>query len=79
MGARTWNVKTPGELRQALSEARQETRSCVIVAEVEKHRYGPPSEVWWDVASATVSDDAVTQEARATYEADRARLQRFHY
>jgi len=79
MGARAWSVTTPEELRQALSEARQETRSCVIVAEVEKHRYGPASDVWWDVASAELTNDNETQAARAAYEADRARLQRFHY
>ena len=32
--------------------------------EIEKHRYGPPSDVWWDVAAAEVSGDSVTQEAR---------------
>jgi 3D-(3,5/4)-trihydroxycyclohexane-1,2-dione acylhydrolase (decyclizing) len=79
MGARAWNVTNPAELRQALSEARQESRTCVIVTEVEKHRYGPSSEVWWDVASAEVTNDEETQAARAAYEADRARLQRFHY
>jgi len=52
MGARTWNVRTPEELQVALKEARSETRSCVIVAEIEPHRYGPSSEVWWDVAAA---------------------------
>ena len=79
MGARAWNVSTPDELRQALQEARQETRSCVIVAETEPHRYGPSSEVWWDVAAAEVTNDSETQEARTTYESDRHKLQRFHY
>jgi 3D-(3,5/4)-trihydroxycyclohexane-1,2-dione acylhydrolase (decyclizing) len=79
MGARAWSVTTPEALRQALSEAREESRSCVIVAEVEKHRYGPSSDVWWDVASAELTNDNETQAARAAYEADRARLQRFHY
>lgn len=39
----------------------------------------PPSEVWWDVAAAEVTHDAETRQARATYEADRHKLQRFHY
>lgn len=78
MGARAWSVETPQELERALAEARGETRSCVIVVEVEKHRYGPDSQVWWDVAPAQVTNEPVTQEARQTYEADRARWQRYH-
>jgi 3D-(3,5/4)-trihydroxycyclohexane-1,2-dione acylhydrolase (decyclizing) len=78
-GARTWRVNTPEELRRALAEARRETRPCVIVAETEKHRYLPPSGAWWDVAPAEVSANLATQQLRATFEKDRARLQRFHY
>ena len=79
MGAKTWNVTSPDELQQALSEARDETRTCVIVAEIEPHRYGPSSEVWWDVASAEVSQEVETQELRRAYEAERAEGQRFYY
>jgi 3D-(3,5/4)-trihydroxycyclohexane-1,2-dione acylhydrolase (decyclizing) len=79
MGARAWNVKTPDELRQALQEARQETRSCVIVSETQPHRYGPGSQVWWDVAAAEVTNNVETQQARTAYTADRHNLQRFHY
>jgi 3D-(3,5/4)-trihydroxycyclohexane-1,2-dione acylhydrolase (decyclizing) len=78
-GARTWQVKTPDELRQALAEARREPRPCVIVVETEKHRYLPPSGTWWDVAPAEVSANPTTQQLRAAYEKDRSRLQRFHY
>ena len=66
-------------LRDLLREARQETRSCVIVAEIEKHRYLPGSGAWWDVAPAEVSSDPVTRELRAEYERDRKAGQRFHY
>jgi 3D-(3,5/4)-trihydroxycyclohexane-1,2-dione acylhydrolase (decyclizing) len=79
MGARTWRVATPEELQRALEEARHETRSCAIVVETEAHRYGPDSEVWWDVAPAEVSTDPATQRARAEYEAERKRLQRLYY
>ncbi len=79
MGARAWHVTTPEELHNALCEAREETRSCVIVAEIEKHRYVPGPEVWWDVAPAEVSNDPVTQALRAEYEAKRDKLQRFYY
>ena len=78
-GARAWHVTTREELRSALQEARAETRSCVIVVEVEKHRYLPGSGAWWDVAAAEVSNDPATQKLRAEYEENRAKLQRFHY
>jgi 3D-(3,5/4)-trihydroxycyclohexane-1,2-dione acylhydrolase (decyclizing) len=79
MGARAWSVRNPDELKKALKEAREETRSCVIVVEVEPHRYGPPSEVWWDVAAAEVSNLAETQQARKEYLEMREKLQRYHY
>jgi 3D-(3,5/4)-trihydroxycyclohexane-1,2-dione acylhydrolase (decyclizing) len=79
MGARAWHVTTPEELRKALREAREEKRTCVIVAETEKHHYTPDSGVWWDIAAAEVSGDRVTQERRAVYEKARDQLQRFYY
>ena len=79
MGARAWNAATPAEVRSALREARVESRSCVIVCEVEKHRYVPGADTWWDVAPAEVSRSEVTQTLRSEYERDRAELQRFHY
>ena len=79
MGARAWNAATPDEVGAALREARAETRSCVIVCEVEKHRYVPGADTWWDVAPAEASRSEVTQTLRSEYERDRAALQRFHY
>src|SRR5258708_15090720 len=79
MGARAWHTTTPEGVRKALREARKEKRSCVIVVETEKHRYLPGSNVWWDVASAEVTNDPVTQELRQAYEDERKRLQRFYY
>jgi 3D-(3,5/4)-trihydroxycyclohexane-1,2-dione acylhydrolase (decyclizing) len=78
-GARTWHVEDAEQLRRALREARAERRPCVIVAEVEKHRFLPGGGTWWDVAPAEVSQDPKTQELRAEYERDRSRLQRLHY
>jgi 3D-(3,5/4)-trihydroxycyclohexane-1,2-dione acylhydrolase (decyclizing) len=63
----------------ALAEARDETRSCVIVVETEPHRYLPGSGVWWDVAPAEATTDSVTDERRTAYENERAQLQRFYY
>ena len=79
MGARTWRVSTPEELRQALRKARREPGLCAIVAETEKYRYTPDSKVWWDVSSAEVSQNTTTQKLRKQYERDRDKLQRFHY
>ena len=78
-GARAWHVETLDQFEQALREARAETRSCVIVAEVEKHRVLPGGGCWWDVAPAEVSQDQKTRELRAEYERDQARFQRLHY
>jgi 3D-(3,5/4)-trihydroxycyclohexane-1,2-dione acylhydrolase (decyclizing) len=79
MGARTWSVRTPDGLRQALREAREEKSTSVIVVETEKYRGLPGSGVWWDVAPAEVSKDSATRKLRAEYEASRRKLQRFHY
>jgi 3D-(3,5/4)-trihydroxycyclohexane-1,2-dione acylhydrolase (decyclizing) len=79
MGAKSWFVREPGELRKALKEARWENHACVIVVETEKHRYLPWSEVWWDVAPAEVTDDPKTKALREEYEKSRRKLQKFHY
>lgn len=79
MGARTWRVETPEQLQKALKEARDEKRSCVIIAEVEKHRFAPASGFWWDVAPAEVTGSPITKKIRKEYEKDRQQLQRLHY
>jgi 3D-(3,5/4)-trihydroxycyclohexane-1,2-dione acylhydrolase (decyclizing) len=71
-GARGFAVSTPDELRGALAEARAETRPCVIVAEVEKHRFAPSADVFWDAAPAEESDDEVTRQLRQAYEEGQA-------
>ena len=78
MGARTWKVATPDALRTALREAREETRPCVIVAEVEAHGGMADAGVWWDIPVAEVSADKLTQKLRARDQRNR-KLQRFYY
>jgi 3D-(3,5/4)-trihydroxycyclohexane-1,2-dione acylhydrolase (decyclizing) len=78
-GARAWHAESVDQFERALREARAETRPCVIVAEVEKHRVLPGGGCWWDVAPAEVSQDAKTRELRAEFERDKARFQRLHY
>jgi 3D-(3,5/4)-trihydroxycyclohexane-1,2-dione acylhydrolase (decyclizing) len=79
MGARTWQAKTPEELRKALRDARAEIATCVIVVETEKYHYAPGSGVWWDIEAAEVSVDSATQKRRVEYEEGRNKVQRFHY
>lgn len=79
MGACTWEVDTPDSLKQALAEARKETRSCVIVVETEKQRFAAGAGVWWDAAPAETSGHAVTRKNRKEYESDRKKLQRYYY
>jgi len=78
MGARTWTAHTAGELRQALEEARAETRPCVIVVPTEPYRRLPDSKVWWDVFGAEVTDDPLTEELVAAREEGRKK-QRFYW
>jgi 3D-(3,5/4)-trihydroxycyclohexane-1,2-dione acylhydrolase (decyclizing) len=76
-GARAWNATTASGLREALAQAREETRPCVIVVDTDPYERAPGSDAWWDVAPAEVTDDAVTAGRRAGYERERA-VQR-HY
>jgi 3D-(3,5/4)-trihydroxycyclohexane-1,2-dione acylhydrolase (decyclizing) len=79
MGARVWNVGDPDGLREALREARQEKRACVIVAETDRNHFVPGSGVWWDVGVSETTNDPVTQGLSNSYGADRKKLQRFYY
>jgi 3D-(3,5/4)-trihydroxycyclohexane-1,2-dione acylhydrolase (decyclizing) len=79
MGARVWTAATPDALREALREARQERRTCVIVVPVQEHRFVPGSGVYWEVPPPEVSDDPTTQALRAEYEAVYRPRQRFYY
>ncbi len=67
-GARVWEAATPEALEAALDGARAESGPCVIVVPTDSYARGPSSEVWWDVAPAEVSADAVTRHAREAYE-----------
>lgn len=71
LGAKALVVRTHDELRQALSAARAETRTTVIVAEVDRESRVPGYESWWDVPVAEVSEMETVRQARAAYEAAR--------
>jgi 3D-(3,5/4)-trihydroxycyclohexane-1,2-dione acylhydrolase (decyclizing) len=71
MGARTWHVFTPNELRQALEEARREAGVCVIVVETSTDPTLPGSGIWMDIEVAETSDNPITQTLRQQYERDK--------
>ena len=62
IGLRAWNVSAEDELKAALLEAREEQRSCMIVAQIERYSRLPRSGIWWDVFGAEVTDDAATKQ-----------------
>jgi TPP-dependent trihydroxycyclohexane-1,2-dione (THcHDO) dehydratase len=64
-------------MRDALAEARSETRPVVIVARVEPRRLMLDSGCWWDVGVAELSERAETRELAAEHARGRAR--RRHY
>ena len=78
IGLRAWLADTEREIRDALAEARRETRSCMIVVKTEKYRFTPDSGVWWEVVGAEVTGDPKTRELVAAREAGRSK-QRFYY
>ena len=78
LGASAWHASDPDEVREALQGARAADGPSVVVVETVPHHDLPPSGAWWDVAPAEVSGFEDVRERRAAYEADRARLQRYH-
>jgi len=61
IGLRAWNVADEDQLKTALEEARQERRSCMIVAQIERYSRLPRSGIWWDVFGAEVTNDDETK------------------
>ncbi len=68
LGAHTIRATTHEDLLKALDEARNQTRTTVVVVEVDKEKRVPGYESWWDVPIAEVSEIAAVQRARAEYE-----------
>ncbi|MEO0561939.1 MAG: 3D-(3,5/4)-trihydroxycyclohexane-1,2-dione acylhydrolase (decyclizing) [Chloroflexota bacterium] len=78
IGLRAWTVHSEDELKQALAEAREETRSCMIVVPVERYTRLARSGIWWDVFGAEVTDDETTRKLVEEREEGRAG-QRFYW
>ncbi|MEP6921327.1 MAG: 3D-(3,5/4)-trihydroxycyclohexane-1,2-dione acylhydrolase (decyclizing) [bacterium] len=68
LGARAIHATTRDELQQALEEARRETRTTVIVIEVDREVRVPGYESWWDVPIAEVSEMDSVKRARQNYD-----------
>ena len=67
-GAHAVRVHSRKEFEAALIRQRADTRTSVIVAEVEKEVRVPGYESWWDVAVAEVSEMESVRSARTKYE-----------
>ena len=78
IGLRAWNVSDEDELKRALSEAREEPRSCMIVVQIERYSRLPRSGIWWDVFGAEVTHDETTRRLTEEREAGR-QGQRFYW
>jgi len=68
LGAHAIRVRDVAELKAALAEARQQTRTTVIVVETDPEKRVPGYESWWDVPVAEVSRIASVRRARKEYE-----------
>jgi 3D-(3,5/4)-trihydroxycyclohexane-1,2-dione acylhydrolase (decyclizing) len=77
LGAVAVGVRTLGELRGALAEAPSREASTVIVIECDPLVGVPSYESWWDVPVAEVSEQLTVDQARRTYERERARERPF--
>ena len=78
IGLRSWYAADEEALKQALAEARDETRSCMIVVPIERYSRLPRSGIWWDVFGAEVTDDETTEKLVDEREAGR-KDQRFYW
>jgi 3D-(3,5/4)-trihydroxycyclohexane-1,2-dione acylhydrolase (decyclizing) len=67
LGADAVRAGTVEELRRALTEAKKNPKTSVVVIETAYAQRVPGYESWWDVPIAEVSEMKSVQEARAKY------------
>jgi len=77
MGAHTISASTIDEFKAALSEAKQQENTTVIVVETDREERVPGYDSWWDAAIAEVSEMDTVRAARAQYEEGRAKERYF--
>jgi len=68
LGAHVCAARDIPQLKEALAEARCQTRSTVIVIETNSEKRAPGYESWWDVPIAEVSSVASVRQARHRFE-----------
>jgi 3D-(3,5/4)-trihydroxycyclohexane-1,2-dione acylhydrolase (decyclizing) len=68
LGARVLRAETVDELREALRQAREETRTTVIAVATDRYEGVPSYESWWDVPVAEVAETETVRAAREEYE-----------
>ena len=79
MGAVGLRAETAEELRQALIEARNVVRRPVVIdVEIQPEPAAPDPGVWWDIATAEVSEKAEVRQIRTEYE-ESQKTQRLYY
>lgn len=77
LGAKAYRVQTPGELRRALSSAKDDSGVVFIYVPVRAD-VGVPGFSWWDVPVSATSQVPGVRKARRAYERAKTR-QRFYY
>ena len=78
LGAWTARAQTADELKAALTAAREQRRTSVVVIETSYDEMVPSYESWWDVPIAQVSERDAVKAARRSYEEAR-RKERFFF
>ena len=68
LGAHVLQARTLADLKTALTEARKQTQTTVIVVETDLEKRVPGYESWWDVPIAEVSEFPGVRKARRNYE-----------
>ena len=77
LGAVATRATTIGELKAALAEAKQQSRTVVITIETDRDARVGSFETWWDVPVAETSEQPSVRDARERYEENRTR-ERWH-
>ncbi len=77
LGAWAVRARTSQEFRQALCDAKKQTRTSVVVVETSFDDRVPGYESWWDVPIAEVSERETVKAARTEYEKARSRERLF--
>ena len=78
LGAWIARAKTADELKAALTAAREQKRTSVVVIETAYDQRVPGYESWWDVPIAEVSERDAVKEARREYE-EKRKKERFFF